>query len=108
MKNGRDGYSLGIIVPMEWWKEAKGTCPAPLEESSYHENGVRLVLANLPYCEFDLYCEPSTIELEWVDRVNARRDAQRSKFGWKKREFEELGFPDIIEHKYFTVEHEHI
>jgi hypothetical protein len=118
--SGLAGYRLGIEVREKWWERIKGSCPAPLEESTNHLCGsVELTLACLPYTEFDLYWGRA----EWSEEFNRktaqpirkRRDESRQKLGWvdvdlHKYAREELGLsvPEHIEHKYFVVEHQAI
>ncbi|HEY6339760.1 MAG TPA: hypothetical protein VIW68_14815 [Candidatus Sulfotelmatobacter sp.] len=115
MRFGTRGYDLGIRVPEWWWNETKGSCPEPIIEDRHYPTGrVKLVLAIVPYREFDSYWEPvnrdTNDSTKWVQEINTRRDRERTKFDWTK-----VGHPDIpelsidrpeyIEHKYFEVSH---
>jgi hypothetical protein len=115
MSSGVDGYNLGITLPDKYWNEMKSNCPKPLHEKFEHAMGrVELTLAIIPYCEFDLYWEPlksrSTFYEKTIPQMRQTRDEQRKRFGWKKKGHPDLpeltiNWPDVIEHKYFTVEH---
>jgi hypothetical protein len=115
MKSGADGYNLGISVPDRWWDKVKASCPETLNVNQKHTTGmVELTLATIPYSEFDVYWWPTEYDGSFYDsalpRIRSRIDEQRKKCGWgtiKHSEIPELPihYPDLIEHKYFTVEH---
>ena len=111
------GYGLGMDVPAWWWEKVKGSCPAPLHESSDDLTGyVKLVLATISCREFELYWQPS----EWSDEffaktakeISDRRDEHRAQLRWTAEEFNPPpGFTVhfmSIQHKYFNLTHQSV
>jgi hypothetical protein len=109
MKQFGDVYRLGIRVPVEWWKEAKASCPAPIDEHTDHMCGrVDLTIASLPLAEFDVYWDRVEYDMKWVDKVWAKVDEGRKKHGWelaKKSEDYRRWEPTTIQHRYFDAYH---
>ena len=111
MKYGADGYNLGIIVPDWWWKDKKASSPKPLKEDSDYPTGqISLVLATIPYSEFDLYWEPADGSLLYPNPIWKKIEQQRIKHAWSEVEHPDI--PELaidwgqsIENKYFRVEH---
>jgi len=107
-----DGYNLGIVVPDSWWHTKKQMCPKPFMEVSRHPTGqVELVLATIPYREFDVYWKPVEWNSAYNENTIKRRDAYRVKFAWAAIIDEDdapelaLDLPEGIYHKYFEVKH---
>lgn len=118
MRYGQKDYELGLRVPTRWWAAVRDSCPRPVREDEDHPTGrVDLVLALIPFAEFD-YWQP----LQWsaarhkriLSEANQLRGCLAS-LGWKSIEIDpdvrsELGLhsPEILEHKYFYLEHQDI
>jgi len=111
------GYGLGISVPARWWERVKGSCPAPLHQSSDDLTGyVKLVLATVSCREFELYWQPVERSAEFIanaaKEIRHRRDQHRGRFGWVPEQLN----PDSeftahfvsIDHKYFNLTHQSI
>ena len=109
-----DEYTLGIEVPDWWWRRVRGSCPTPVEEYENPLTGyVKLVLATIPYSEFDLYWQPTAAT--WheyfrniVPKIKRRRDKQREELGWTTKERDDRREPEYIDHRYFEVRHRDI
>jgi hypothetical protein len=104
-KPGIHGYELGLTVQEGWWKQicAADEALAKIKADTNHLTGMtRLVVAILPFSEFDSYLRES----EHNDRRRKKRLAER---GWKREdpdpELALLGAPDCVEHKYFAIDH---
>jgi hypothetical protein len=111
MKWGGDSYALGIIVPEQWWERVKMTSTQSIEERGGEMwPETELVLATIPYAEFDWYRQPDLPYDERerkMEQITANRDAQRIKFGWVEAEHYEGG-PKYLRHKYFELSHSSI
>jgi hypothetical protein len=109
MRLGKDGWDIGIEVPLPWWNEVRASCPKPLGQEEKH-SAVRLVLATVPYLESQVYWETAEHAgpvREWLEN----RRGVLSKFDWKDAQSDGEGMylPYFkIEHRYFTVAHDSI
>ena len=110
-KYGGSGYELGLELPDWWWDKNKASCPSVVSEKKEYMFGtVRVVLAVVPYREFDTYWQPVDWSKGFMDRVNKTQEEHRKKFGWvvdKGKDALELPiyWPTEINNKYFTVQH---
>lgn len=108
---GTDGYNLGLVVSDSWWHSKKTLCPKPLTEIKRHLTGqVELVLATIPYREFDVYWQSVQWDSTYNETVSKRRDGYRSKFAWAAMEQDDdpelaLDPPNVLYHKYFELQH---
>lgn len=111
------GYELGLTVPTEWWQRigAKGEIGelAKTEaEADALTGSTRLVVATLPWQEFDTYYH----KIEFVDRERrqkqkdlANKQLPENRWKHKDRVGAEIADPwHRLEHKYFTVQHRSI
>jgi hypothetical protein len=108
-------WELGLIVPEEWWKkacDADSTLAQVLTETDLAgpppPANKRLIIARLPYCEFDIYFRPN-IHFHHGGhdmRELKRRREQLSSRGWEWEEDQVPGeYGVTTRHKYFTVYH---
>jgi hypothetical protein len=115
-KYGGGGYQLGLELPDWWWdkNKNKASCPSVVSETKEYMFGtVRVVLAVVPYREFDTYWQPVSWSKGFMDRVNKTQEEHRKKFGWvadKRKDALDLpiNWPTEINNKYFTVQHNEV
>ncbi len=108
------GYDLGLEVNKNWREK---TCLADetkrlskVRATPDHLTGtVRLVIATLPYAEFNIYADGNAPAPPRYEAVLKKRDKELTEAGWKREEKDAelhlLGAPDCIEHKYFKIDH---
>jgi hypothetical protein len=109
VKQNSDVLELGLDVDSDWWQRASANCPEPLEAREGLYGTKRIVLANLPLQEFDLYWNETDYKSKNVDRTWKLVRQSREKHGWKEIE-KDKGFtlywqPNSIRNKYFEVQH---
>jgi hypothetical protein len=111
VKQNLDVIQLGLSISMDWWQTFSSHCPVPLETNNEHMFGlVKIVLAQLPIREFDLYWNEVDYKMENVDRTWKSVRESRRKHGWEEIIKENLDFPSAwlpigIKNKYFDVQH---
>jgi hypothetical protein len=114
--SGSDGYQLGLEVPVWWWDVNRASCPTITSEKKNWMCGtVRIVLATLPYREFDVYWDPLDVADIWDSKFGAKvhktKDEYRRKFEWVESE---PGPDDVpipwteINNRYFDVHHKQL
>jgi hypothetical protein len=116
LRLGRDGYELGLNVPTEWWERIRATSEiGELAKTKAEADGMtdntRLVVANLPWQEFDMYYDKGEFDLKRRQKQKELADKQLSKYGWKRKDRSDAEVADPwyrLEHRYFTVQHRSI
>jgi hypothetical protein len=113
VKQKSDVIQLGLNVSSDWWPTFSPHCPAPIETHEEHMFGqVRIVLAQLPLREFDLYWNEVDYEPKNVDRTWKSVRESRKKHGWEEienhRDVPSSLQPITIKNKYFEVQHHSI
>jgi hypothetical protein len=119
-KSGIEGYEFGLEVEYDWWEKNKNEYkdwkikekPDPASGSS------RLLIATLPYSEFEPYYIDINKEYDrapkFLEKFERTRDRKLAENGWKRRpEVPDpwFGVRDPwfhVEHKYMTVSHRSI
>jgi hypothetical protein len=105
-----DGIQLGLNVSGEWWRTFSPDCPPPVETHEEHLFGqVKIVLAQLPLREFDLYWNEVDYKAKNVDKTWKSVRESRKKHGWEEMEkYQDVPSslqPITIKNKYFDVQH---
>jgi hypothetical protein len=110
-REGLPDLKLGLRVLTSWWEQMckNGELKELARTETYtdHESGwTELVVVTLPHSEFRFYYhKPDTKHLKRLAKQNELRDRQLVQNGWKREEFDEIGSPACLKHKYFTVWH---
>ncbi len=117
VKSGLEGYHLGLEVNKDWWEE---TCAGDQTkrlskirtDPDFLTGRVRLLIATLPYSEFNIYTDGNAPAPPWHLAWLKKREEELAQAGWKREEkdaeLDLLGAPDCVEHKYFKIEHRSI
>jgi hypothetical protein len=115
VKQQFDVVQLGLKVQSNWWKTFSADCPEPVEtHEEYMFGAVKIVLAQLPLREFDLYWNEVDYEPKHVNKIWGSVRESRKKHGWEEKEKEKyMDFPShwqpiTIKNKYFEVQHRSI
>lgn|SRR5487761_115208 len=111
-KSGSGGYELGLEVQDDWWEQVCKTGEigelAKTKSDRNHLCGTtRLLVATLPYSEFDVYYGANDYDSRKVQQ-EAARGKQLEANGWKPKVERDMEIRDPwrrIDHKYFAVAH---
>jgi len=110
IKQKFDAIQLGLNVSSDWWQKFSSQCASPVETNEEHMFGtVRIVIAQLPYREFDLYWNEIDYKPKSVDKVWLAVREGRKKHGWEEME-KDYSLPSSLQpislkNKYFRVHH---
>jgi hypothetical protein len=118
-KWGAGGYELGLEVQLEWWENLckSGGIGELAKVETYKDplcGTTRLLIATLPYSEFDIYYDGVEYDEKSLKKQQESRDQQLAEKGWERKDRPynpEDGFQDPwshVEHKYFEVAHREI
>jgi hypothetical protein len=113
VKQKFDVIQLGLDVSRDWWQMFSPHCPEPVETHEEHMFGqVKIVLAQLPLREFDLYWNEVDYKTKNVDKTWESVKESRKKHGWEEiekfRDVPSSWQPITIKNKYFEIQHRSI